>query len=326
MLQVHSGESCPKNIFLQERRQQRMRYKSRVNALIRQIIYYRQAYLLMLPFLVLFSVFIIWPVILSLVMSFTNYNLFQKPEFVGFYNYFKLFFKDDIFLLAFQNTLKFALITGPIGYLMCFFFAWVINELHPKVRSVMTLIFYAPSIAGNVFVIWLVIFDGDMYGYLNSLLTSFGIIDGPIQWLSDPKYMMSTVIIVQLWISLGTSFLTLRAGFNTVDTQYYEAAAIDGIRNRWQELWYVTLPMMQPHLALSAVLSVTAAFASDRVATVMTGFPSTNYATHMLIHHLQDYGLIRHERGYAAAIATVIFLLTVFFNYLFQRFLRRTGR
>ncbi|HHV50359.1 MAG TPA: sugar ABC transporter permease [Clostridiales bacterium] len=303
-----------------------MRYKSRVNALIRQIIYYRQAYLLMLPFLVLFSVFIIWPVILSLVMSFTNYNLFQKPEFVGFYNYFKLFFKDDIFLLAFQNTLKFALITGPIGYLMCFFFAWVINELHPKVRSVMTLIFYAPSIAGNVFVIWLVIFDGDMYGYLNSLLTSFGIIDGPIQWLSDPKYMMSTVIIVQLWISLGTSFLTLRAGFNTVDTQYYEAAAIDGIRNRWQELWYVTLPMMQPHLALSAVLSVTAAFASDRVATVMTGFPSTNYATHMLIHHLQDYGLIRHERGYAAAIATVIFLLTVFFNYLFQRFLRRTGR
>ena len=207
-----------------------------------------------------------------------------------------------------------------------FFFAWVINELHPKVRSVMTLIFYAPSIAGNVFVIWLVIFDGDMYGYLNSLLTSFGIIDGPIQWLSDPKYMMSTVIIVQLWISLGTSFLTLRAGFNTVDTQYYEAAAIDGIRNRWQELWYVTLPMMQPHLALSAVLSVTAAFASDRVATVMTGFPSTNYATHMLIHHLQDYGLIRHERGYAAAIATVIFLLTVFFNYLFQRFLRRTGR
>ncbi len=303
-----------------------MRYKSRVNALIRQIIYYRQAYLLMLPFLVLFSVFIIWPVILSLVMSFTNYNLFQKPEFVGFYNYFKLFFKDDIFLLAFQNTLKFALITGPIGYLMCFFFAWVINELHPKVRSVMTLIFYAPSIAGNVFVIWLVIFDGDMYGYLNSLLTSFGIIEGPIQWLSDPKYMMSTVIIVQLWISLGTSFLTLRAGFNTVDTQYYEAAAIDGIRNRWQELWYVTLPMMQPHLALSAVLSVTAAFASDRVATVMTGFPSTNYATHMLIHHLQDYGLIRHERGYAAAIATVIFLLTVFFNYLFQRFLRRTGR
>jgi len=280
----------------------------------------------MLPFLVLFSVFIIWPVILSLVMSFTNYNLFQKPEFVGFYNYFKLFFKDDIFLLAFQNTLKFALITGPIGYLMCFFFAWVINELHPKVRSVMTLIFYAPSIAGNVFVIWLVIFDGDMYGYLNSLLTSFGIIEGPIQWLSDPKYMMSTVIIVQLWISLGTSFLTLRAGFNTVDTQYYEAAAIDGIRNRWQELWYVTLPMMQPHLALSAVLSVTAAFASDRVATVMTGFPSTNYATHMLIHHLQDYGLIRHERGYAAAIATVIFLLTVFFNYLFQRFLRRTGR
>ena len=295
-------------------------------SLRKRIVSYRQAYLLMLPFLICFCLFTVWPVVYSLAMSFTNYNLFQRPEFVGFYNYYKLFFKDDIFQQAFQNTMLFAVITGPVGYVMCFFFAWVINELEPKFRALMTLIFYAPSIAGNVFVIWLVIFNGDAYGYLNSILLYLGVITSPIQWLSDPAYMMTAVIIVQLWISLGTSFLTLRAGFNTVDRAYYEAAAIDGIKNRWQELWYVTLPMMVPHLALSAVLSITGAFASGNVAQVLTGFPSTNYATHMMIHHLLDYGTIRQERGYAAAIATVIFLLSVIFNKLFQKLLGRVGQ
>ncbi len=303
-----------------------MKTTVRKPSLWRQIVSYRQAYLLMLPFLVCFIMFTVWPVVYSLAMSFTNYNLFQRPEFVGFYNYYKLFFQDDIFLQSFQNTLLFGVITGPVGYVMCFFFAWVINELEPKYRSLMTLVFYAPSIAGNVFVIWLVIFNGDSYGYLNSLLSYLGVISSPIQWLSDPAYMMTAVIIVQLWISLGTSFLTLRAGFNTVDTTYYEAAAIDGIKNRWQELWYVTLPMMVPHLTLSAVLSITGAFASGNVAQVLTGFPSTNYATHMMIHHLLDYGTIRQERGYAAAIATVIFLLSVVFNKLFQKLLGRVGK
>ena len=218
-------------------------------SLWRRMASYRQAYLLMVPFLVVFALFVLWPVIYSIVMSFTNYNLFQPPEFVGFYNYYKLFFMDDIFIQSFQNTLKFALITGPVGYFLCLFFAWVVNELSEKLRPLMTLVFYAPSIAGNVFIIWLVIFDGDMYGYLNSFLLNLGLIKTPIQWLSDPQYMMMVVIIVQLWISLGQSFLTLRAGFNTIDKQYYEAAAIDGIRNRWQELWFVTLPMMTPHLA-----------------------------------------------------------------------------
>lgn len=156
-------------------------------SLWRRMASYRQAYLLMVPFLVVFALFVLWPVIYSIVMSFTNYNLFQPPEFVGFYNYYKLFFMDDIFIQSFQNTLKFALITGPVGYFLCLFFAWVVNELSEKLRPLMTLVFYAPSIAGNVFIIWLVIFDGDMYGYLNSFLLNLGLIKTPIQWLSDPS-------------------------------------------------------------------------------------------------------------------------------------------
>lgn len=303
-----------------------MKTVEKSNTLLFRIKKYRQAYLLMLPFLICFCLFTLWPVIYSIAVSLTDYNLFQKPDFIGFYNYYKLFFEDDIFLQAFQNTMLFAVITGPIGYIAAFFFAWLINEVDKKFRSLLTFVFYAPAIAGNAFTIWIVVFNGDAYGYLNSLLLSLGFIDEPIQWLSDPTYMMICVIIVQLWMSLGTSFLTMRAGFNTVDKTYYEAAAIDGIRNRWQELWYVTLPMMAPHMTLSAILAITAAFSSGNVAMVLTGFPSTNYATHMLIHHLLDYGTIRQERGYAAAIAVVIFALTVICNRLFNAFFRRVGK
>ena len=188
------------------------------------------------------------------------------------------------------------------------------------------MVFYAPTLSNAVFTIWLIVFDGDIYGYLNSFLLGLGFITEPIQWRTDPTYMMAVVIVVQLWVSLGTSFLTLRAGFNTVDRQYYEAAALDGVRNRFQELWYVTLPMMAPHLMLSAVLSITATFTTANVATVMTGFPSVNYATHTVMHHLQDYATIRYERGYASAIATVLFLMSLLMNKLAQKVIGRLGK
>ena len=303
-----------------------MSSKFKNKGFLNDIIKYRSSYILMAPFLIVFALFTVWPVIMSLGISFTNFNAFESPQFVGMENYVKLFFQDDIFQIALQNTILFAIITGPVGYLLCLFFAWVVNELEGKLRAFMTFVLYAPTMVGNVFVIWLIVFDGDIYGYLNSFLTYFGFIREPIQWLSDPSYMMGVVIVVQLWMSLGTSFLTLRAGFTTIDRQYYEAAAIDGMKNRWQELWYITLPMMAPHLMLSAVLSITSAFASVTVATSLTGFPSTNYATHLVMHHLQDYALTRHERGYAAAIATVLFLLSFVCNKLAQKFLGRVGK
>ena len=280
----------------------------------------------MAPFLLIFFTFTVWPVVFSMAMSLTNYNAFNFPRFVGIDNYINLFFRDDIFKIALQNTFQFALIVGPVSYILCLFFAWVINELQGPIRPIMTFVLYAPSIAGNVYVIWKVFFDGDIYGYLNSFLLKMGLEQSPQQWLSNPVYMMTIVIIVQLWMSLGTSFLTLRAGFTTIDKQYYEAAALDGMKNRWQELWFVTLPMITPHLMLSAILAITAAFGSAGVATELTGFPSTNYATHMLAHHLQDYNSIRMERGYAASIAMVIFFLSFGVNQLAQVILRRVGK
>ena len=283
-------------------------------------------YLMMTPYLLIFAVFTVWPVLLSLLLSFTTYNVFEAPRFLGFDNYVDLFFRDQVFLTALQNTFLISLIVGPVGYLLSLFLAWMVNEYKNPWKTLLTVVFYAPTLSNAVFTIWLIVFDGDIYGYLNSFLLGLGFITEPIQWRTDPTYMMAVVIVVQLWVSLGTSFLTLRAGFNTVDRQYYEAAALDGVGNRFQELWYVTLPMMAPHLMLSAVLSITATFTTANVATVMTGFPSVNYATHTVMHHLQDYATIRYERGYASAIATVLFLMSLLMNKLAQKVIGRLGK
>lgn len=282
-------------------------------------------YYLMAPFLIIFFIFTVVPVVASLILSFFSFNMLEMPQFIGWDNYSRLFLNDDVFMTALRNTLVFAVITGPLSYVACFIFAWIINELSPKVRAFMTVVFYAPSIAGNVFFIWLIIFSGDAYGYLNGMLMQVGIILEPIQWLRDEQYVLWIVILVQLWLSLGTSFLAFIAGFQTLDKSLIEAGAIDGIRNRWQELWYITLPSMKPQLLFGAVMQITQSFAVADISIALAGFPSVNYAAHTIVTHLMDYGTIRFEMGYASAIATVLFLLMVGTNILVQKLLRKVG-
>ncbi len=236
----------------------------------------RDLYVLMTPYFLLFFMFTILPVAISLIFSFTYFNMLEFPRFAGWENYRRLFFEDDVFMIAVKNTIMFAIITGPLGYLGSFFFAWLVNELKPKVRSVMTLIIYAPSISGGAYIIWRLIFSGDMYGYANSILIRLGIILEPIQWLQNPTYIPIIIILVQLWLSLGVSFLAFIAGLQGVDRSLYEAAAMDGIKNRWQELWYITLPSIKPQLMFSAVIQITASLAIAEVAMNIAGFPSVN--------------------------------------------------
>lgn len=286
---------------------------------------YKVAYLMVAPFFLLFFIFTVLPVLLSVVLSFTTFDMINFPKFIYFDNYIRLFLDDDIFLLSIKNTMLFAAITGPVSYLMSLFFAWFINELKPKLRSVVTLIFYAPSIAGNVYIIWTIIFSGDQYGLANALLMKLNIISSPILWFQDVDYIMPLVIIVALWTSLGTSFLTFIAGFQVVDKSLYEAGAVDGLKNRWQELWYVTLPTMKPQLMLGAILAITQSFGFGAVITALVGFPSPDYCAHTIMHHLQDYGSERFEMGYASAIATLLFLMMVGANLLVTKLLRKVG-
>lgn len=286
---------------------------------------HKHSYILLAPYMLLFSVFTVLPVLISIVLSFTYFNMLEFPKFIGWQNYTRLFLEDDVFLIAIKNTILFAVITGPISYIACFVFAWIINELSPKIRAVMTLVFYAPSISGNVFFIWLMIFSGDRYGIMNGLLIKLGIVLEPIQWLKTEAYVMPIIILVQLWLSLGTGFLAFIAGLQTVDRTLYEAGAVDGIKNRWQELWYITLPSMRPQLMFGAVIQLTSALAVADVSIQLAGFPSVNYAAETIVTHLMDFGTVRFEMGFASSIATILFMIMVGTNMIVQKLLRKVG-
>jgi len=285
----------------------------------------KASYMMLAPYFILFFFFTVLPVVMSVAFSFTYYNMLEMPEFIGWKNYIKLFLEDDIFLTSLKNTLILAVITGPISYFLCLLFAWIINEFKGWLRAFLTLIFYAPSICGNAYVVWNLILSGDRYGYLNGFLMKLGILDEAIIWMKTEKYVLPMLIIVQLWLSLGTGFLSFIAGLQTVDKSLYEAAALDGVKNRWQELWYVTLPAMKPQLMFGAVMQITQSFAIADVSIQLAGNPSVNYAGATVVTHLLDYGTVRFEMGYASAIATVLFLLMVGSNMLVQKLLRRVG-
>lgn len=291
-----------------------------------QIVKNRISYLFLAPFAIIFLVFTVIPVVVSIGLSFTYFNILETPKFIAWQNYVKLFLADDVFLTAVKNTFLLAAITGPIGYLASLLFAWFINELPPKIRAFMVLIFYAPSISGNVYMIWTVMFSGDAYGYANSTLMKLGIINEPILWLKDPRYMLPVIMIVVLWMSLGTGFLSFVAGLQGIEKAQYEAGIVDGIRNRWQELWYITLPNMKPMLMFGAVMSITQSFAVSDVTIALAGLPSVDYAAHTVVNHLIDYGTLRFEMGYASAIATVLFLTIVICNKIVQNLLRKVGK
>lgn len=301
------------------------RFSKRGGRLRRELYINRQYYYLVAPYTILFIVFTVLPVLMSLYLSFTNFNLLEFPRWLGWENYMRLFVDDKVFITALKNTAILAVITGPLSYIMAFVFAWLINELPPKIRSIMTLIFYAPSISGNVYLVWKLIFSSDIYGYANAFLIKFSIINEPITWLSNEKYIIWILIIVQLWLSLGVSFLAFIAGLQSVNKELYEAGAIDGIRSRWQELWYITLPQMKSQLMFGAVMQITSSLSVATVSTQIAGFPSVNYAGHTIITHLMDYGSIRMEMGYASAIATVLFAIMILANLLVRKILRKVG-
>ena len=279
----------------------------------------------MAPFAIVFFLFTVLPVAAAILLSFTSFNMTSLPSFVGLGNYITLIVEDDVFLTALKNTLVFALLTGPLSYLMCFLFAWLINELPRIPRAIMTLVFYAPSISGNVYLVWKLIFSSDTYGWANAWLMKLGITREAVLWLTTEQYIMPILIVVQLWMSLGVSFLSFIAGLQTVDKAMYEAGAVEGIRNRWQELWFITLPAMKPQLMFGAVMQITSSFAVSQISLDLVGFPSVNYAGHTIMTHLHDYGNLRYEMGYACTIAVVLFLIMLLCNKVIQSALRKVG-
>ena len=268
-------------------------------------------YMFMTPFLVLFVTFTLIPIFVAMGLSLTNYNLIQKPGFVGLTNYMNLILEDDVFLTSLKNTFLFALLTGPTGYIASFLMAWLITLMN-KGRGAFALAFYAPSLTSGVAMstIWLIIFSGDRNGYLNNFLLKLGVILEPILWTKDANYLKWVIVIISVWMSMGTGFLVFLAGLQNIDPSLYEAAKVDGMKNRFQELRYITLPMMKPQLLFGAVNSVVSSFAIFDVATSVAGMPSPNYAAHTIVAHLYDYAFIRMNMGYASSVAMILFIMT----------------
>lgn len=286
---------------------------------------YGTGYMFLLPFFLLFCVFTLLPVLISFFYSFTRYDLINPFTFTGVTNYLELFTNDDVYLIALKNTLVFALITGPIGFIMSFLFAWVIDQL--KYQKFFALAFYAPSIVSGIAisVVWMYFFSPDRYGFINNILLRMGLISSPVLWTLNPNTILGVIIFISLWMSMGAGFLTNLAGLKSIDDTLYEAGAVDGIKNRFQELFYITVPSMKPQLLFNAIMAIVASFGVFDISVAITSFPSPEYAGHTIVAHLYDNAFAKFDMGYASAIAVVLFGITFFFGRLFTRIFSTRG-
>jgi len=285
-----------------------------------------QLYALLAPFLILFTLMTVLPVLSSIVLSFFNFDMVSMPRFAGLDNYIRMFLHDDIFPIVLKNTILLAILTGPTGFLLSFVLAWFINEFGRTARTLFSFMFYAPTLAGNAIYIWQIAFSSDSYGYVNSLLISLGILTEPVAWLSSTDFIVPLVVIIQLWSGLGISFLSNLSGLQNINLELYEAGSIDGIRNRWQELWYITLPGMKHMLLFSAVMQIASAFSISGIIQQLAGYPTVGYAADTIVSYLTDVGTVKYEMGYASALSVILFLLMVGTRWITNKLINKTGR
>ncbi len=277
----------------------------------------KNGYLFILPYALVFTIFILVPVILAVVLSFTNFNAIEFPSWVGFLNYITVLTNDEVFMQhVLPNTVVYALVVGVGGYILSFVLAWALCNLPSALRTIFALIIYSPSMTAGVAmgVVWKVIFSGDQTGLLNSWLMELGIITEPIIWLINADYLLPIVIVIGLWSSMGIGFLSLIAGILNIDESLYEAGAIDGVKNRFQEMIYITIPSMKPQMFFAAVMAIVNAFQAGSIYALLTGNPSPGYASQLLVNHIEDYGFLRYEMGYAAAVSVVLLLIVQIFS------------
>jgi multiple sugar transport system permease protein len=275
------------------------------------------------PYILFFTIFIIIPVASAILLSFTYFNAIEAPTFIGLSNYVSLITQDEVFMQkVLPNTLTFALIVGPGGYILSFILAWALAQIPKRLRTILALIIYSPSMTAGVAmaVVWTIIFSGDQTGYLNSLLMTMGVILEPIQWLQSPEYLMKIMIFVTLWGSMGVGFLAMLSGVLNINTEIYEAGYIDGIKNRFQEVIYITIPSMKPQMLFGAVMAVVGTFQAGAIGVALSGAnPTPQNAGQLMVNHLEDYGFIRYEMGYAAAISVVLLIVVYAFSKLAWR-------
>jgi multiple sugar transport system permease protein len=274
--------------------------------------------IMLAPYVTLFTFFIAVPVLLAMALSLTYFNTVQMPRLVGLQNYVSIMTKDEIFMRhVLPNTIRFSLIVGPGGYVLQFLLAWALAQVPKWPRTILALIFYSPSMTSGVAmaVIWRVVFSGDQFGYLNSILLRLQIIDKPFQWLQSPDFLMNIMIVVTLWGSMGIGFLAMLGGVLNIDPEIYEAGYIDGVKNRFQEIIYITIPSMRPQMLFGAVMAIVNTFSHGSIGVDLTGAnPTPQYAGQLMVNHIEDYGFLRYDMGYAAALSVLLLMMIYWFS------------
>ncbi len=294
-----------------------MRKPRKRSGVARKSQFNKAGYVFLSPYMILFAIFILAPVVMAVLLSFTNFDTIQFPKFVGLLNYINLVTSDEVFMqYVLPNTVKYALIVGVGGYVLSFLLAWALANMTKWPRTIFALILYSPSMTAGVAmsVLWKIMFTGDQTGYINNWLMDIGVINEPIIWLVNTDYLLPIVIIIGLWSSMGVGFLSILAGLLNVDESLYEAAAIDGVKNRFQEMIYVTIPSMKPQMLFAAVMQIVGAFQNGSVSSMLAGNPTPGYAAQLIVNHIEDYGFIRYEMGYAAAVSVALLLIVQIFS------------
>ncbi len=282
----------------------------------------KAGYAFVAPYAILFTIFILAPVVMAVILSFTNFNAIQFPKFVAFLNYINLVTSDEVFMqYVLPNTVKYAIIVGVGGYILSFLLAWALANLPHAPRTVFALVLYSPSMTTGVAmaVLWKIVFTGDQTGYLNSWLMDIGVLDEPVIWLTNSTFLLPIVILIGLWSSMGVGFLAILAGILNIDESLYEAAAIDGVKNRFQEMIYVTIPSMKPQMLFAAVMQIVGAFQNGTISGLLAGNPTPGYAAQLIVNHIEDYGFIRYEMGYAAAVSVALLGIVQIFSSLSKK-------
>ncbi len=275
------------------------------------------------PALIGFGIFTFGAILYSLYLSFTDYDMFGIPEWVGLENYIKAFTNDEYFYQYFGNTFYFAIVLVPVVLVISLFLAILINKKVGKLTKAYRVALFLPSITSTVAVsmVWLWIFNPDM-GILNNFLTAIGFHNPPM-WLSDPEWSKPALIIMRVWQMSGYYMLLFLAGLQTIPETLYEAAEVDGASS-WQRFTRITVPMLSNTTFVVVILLIIESFNMFESIFVMTeGGPLGSTST--IMYYIYEQGFMSYNMGYASALAWIFFALILVFTLIQFRFRREQG-
>lgn len=275
-------------------------------------------YLIISPYIIFFLIFIAFPVLFSIFLTFNKWNIISPMQFSGFRNYIRLF-QDALFFKSIYNTFIFLLINIPLQIVVALFLAEILNQ-KIKFRGFFRAAFFLPVVVSGVVVtiLWQQLYGYDT-GLLNRILVSLGF--GRVGWLIDPKLAMPSIAIMATWKNVGLYIVLFLVGFQTVPKQYYEAADLEGA-SHWQKFFKITMPMINPTIFLVVILSTVGGFSLFIEPYILTGGGPLN-STLSAVLYIYKEGFFYYHMGYASTLGLFFALIIVSVVVIQKKFIEK---